>query len=65
LFFTETLLVHFPNFVNGVFASYTFWYGLGLSMQYGWSTSLCVETKIYIMFFILYFGVLTYGKTIY
>ena len=38
---------------------------VGIAWQTGWSTSLCVELKIYIQIGMLVFSIICYGKILY
>lgn len=51
----------FPNDQEIALTSWNFIITIGITIQYAWSTSLCVYTKLYVQFGMLAFGLLCYG----
>ena len=47
---------------KAAFVCWFVWSGIGMMIQYSWSTSVCVRQKIYVMFATLTFATITYGK---
>nr|XP_004226179.3 protein unc-93 homolog A-like [Ciona intestinalis] len=56
----EIHTAHFPE-NHMAFVIWSLWTTLGIAIQYGWSTSLCVYVKIYIQIGLLCFSMLCYG----
>lgn len=51
----------FPDKKEFALSSANMYVTIGWAIQYGWSTSLCVETKVYIMIAMSSFAMLMYG----
>nr|XP_026692178.1 protein unc-93 homolog A-like isoform X1 [Ciona intestinalis] len=52
---------HFPENQDMAFVVWNLWTLVGIAIQYGWSTSLCVNVKIYIQLGLLCFSLFCYS----